>query len=130
MPKPDWWASPKLLGGVALGIVLVLSIIFVVAGGSVMSETPDTEAEAPQSAAAKLFDLRLLIGGLFIVYGVMLTVAGFFTSATELAKAAGININLWLGIGMLVLGVLFLPGGGSGRSGVKPPQPDATGTGR
>ena len=38
----------------------------------------------------------------------MLTVAGFFTSAANLAKASNININLWLGIGMLVLGVLFL----------------------
>jgi solute:Na+ symporter, SSS family len=28
VPKPAWWASPKLLGGIALGIVLVLSIIF------------------------------------------------------------------------------------------------------
>ncbi len=28
VPKPVWWKSPKLLGGVALGIVLVLSIVF------------------------------------------------------------------------------------------------------
>ncbi len=28
VPKPTWWASPKLLGGVALGIVVVLSVIF------------------------------------------------------------------------------------------------------
>ena len=28
VPKPAWWASPKLLGGVALGIVLVLSMVF------------------------------------------------------------------------------------------------------
>ena len=28
VPKPAWWASPKLLGGVALLIVLVLSIIY------------------------------------------------------------------------------------------------------
>src|SRR6476660_1722764 len=28
VPKPVWWKSPKLLGGFALGIVLVLSIIF------------------------------------------------------------------------------------------------------
>jgi solute:Na+ symporter, SSS family len=28
VPKPVWWKSPKLLGGIALGIVLVLSIIF------------------------------------------------------------------------------------------------------
>ncbi len=49
-----------------------------------------------------------MIGGLFVVYGVMLTVAGFGTSDKNRAKAAGININLWLGIGMFVLGVLFL----------------------
>lgn len=77
-----------------------------------MSDTPQTrepvDADEPHSAAAKLFDIRLLIGALFVVYGVLLTVAGFFTSAKERAKAADININLWLGIGMLVLGVLFL----------------------
>ena len=72
-----------------------------------MSEAPDTGAEVPQSAAAKLFDLRVLIGGLFLVYGVMLTVAGFFTSSKELAKASHININLWMGIGMLVIGGFF-----------------------
>jgi hypothetical protein len=60
------------------------------------------------SASSKLFDLRVLIGGLFTLYGVLLTVAGFFTSPAEIAKAAGINMNLWLGIGMLVLGLVFL----------------------
>jgi SSS family solute:Na+ symporter len=29
VPKPKWWASPKLLGGVSGGIVVVLSIIFI-----------------------------------------------------------------------------------------------------
>ena len=28
VPKAPWWASPKMLGGVALGLVLVLSVIF------------------------------------------------------------------------------------------------------
>jgi SSS family solute:Na+ symporter len=28
VPKPAWWASPKLLGGASLGIVVVLSVIF------------------------------------------------------------------------------------------------------
>ena len=69
-----------------------------------MSSQPD----APKSAAAKLFDIRVLIGGLFVLYGLMLAIAGFFTSDKARAKAAGININLWLGIGMLVLGLLFL----------------------
>jgi len=62
----------------------------------------------PKSAAAKLFDIRLLIGGLFTLYGLMLTVAGFFTSDADRRKASDININLWLGLGMLVLGLLFL----------------------
>ena len=69
--------------------------------------TPDTDS-TPKSAAAKLFDIRTLIGGLFTLYGVMLTVYGFFTSPEDLDKAAGININLWLGLGMLLLGLFFL----------------------
>lgn len=64
--------------------------------------------DTPKSAAAKLFDIRLLIGGLFTLYGLMLTVAGFFTSSAERHKASNININLWLGLGMLVAGLLFL----------------------
>ena len=71
------------------------------------TKNPATD-EAPRSAAARLFDIRLMIGGLFVVYGVMLTVAGFGTSDKDRAKAAGININLWLGLGMLVLGIAFL----------------------
>jgi hypothetical protein len=29
LPKPSWWTSPKLLGGLSAGIVVVLSVIFV-----------------------------------------------------------------------------------------------------
>ena len=60
------------------------------------------------SAAAKLFDLRILIGGLFSLYGVVLIIAGLVDGPAEIQKAAGIRINLWMGIGMLVLGLLFL----------------------
>jgi hypothetical protein len=60
------------------------------------------------SSAAKLFDLRVLIGALFTLYGVVLIVAGIFDGPAEIQKAAGININLWMGIGMLILGLLFL----------------------
>jgi hypothetical protein len=93
-----------------------------------MSEAPDTGADAPQSAAAKLFDLRVLIGGLFLLYGVMLTVAGFFTSSKDLAKASHININLWMGIGMLVIGGFFTAWWRLSPLRRDPP-PDATGTG-
>jgi hypothetical protein len=94
-----------------------------------MSETPDTGTEAPQSAAARLFDLRSLIGGLFVLYGIMLTVAGFSTSHKELTKAANININLWMGIGMLIVGVLFLVWWRLNPAKPAKPAPDAD-TGR
>lgn len=62
----------------------------------------------PESAASKLFDLRVLIGGLFTLYGVVLIVAGIVAGAADTHKASGIPINVWMGIGMLVLGLLFL----------------------
>src|SRR5688572_12662389 len=61
-----------------------------------------------RSAAARLFDVRRVIGGLFVVYGVIVMVIGLFDSAEELEKAQGVRINLWTGLGMLVLGGLFL----------------------
>jgi hypothetical protein len=58
--------------------------------------------------AANLFDLRRIIGGVFLVWGILLVILGLFDSDAEIEKAAGVNINLWTGIGMLVLAVLFL----------------------
>ena len=86
------------------------------------------EYEATHSAASKLFDLRYLIGGLFTLYGLMLTIAGFFTTAEDRAKAADININLWLGLMMLAVGIFFLVW--ARLSPQKPPEPNLTGTDR
>ena len=58
--------------------------------------------------AANLFDLRRIIGGLFTVWGVLLIILGATDSEQEANKAAGININLYAGIGMLILGLAFL----------------------
>jgi hypothetical protein len=58
--------------------------------------------------AANLFDLRRLIGGLFLIYGAILTVLGIGASDREIEKAAGINLNLWVGLSLLVVGALFL----------------------
>ena len=80
--------------------------------------------DTPKSAASKLFDLRLLIGGLFTFYGVVLTIYSFFDSPAEIAKAADIHINLWLGLGMLILGVLFLVWARLGP--LAPPEPNPT----
>ncbi|KIZ18986.1 hypothetical protein [Streptomyces natalensis] len=67
-----------------------------------------SELERKSATAARLFDIRLIIGGLFTVYGVIVTVAGFTASDADLKKAEDININLWTGLGMLALGVFFL----------------------
>jgi len=64
--------------------------------------------EKKVSAAARLFDVRRVIGGLFVVYGVIITLLGIFDNQSEIDKAQGVRINLWMGIGMLVLGLLFL----------------------
>ena len=58
--------------------------------------------------SSKLFDLRFLIGGLFTLYGLMVGGVGLFDSAADLRKSDGMRINLWTGLGMLVLGLLFL----------------------
>jgi hypothetical protein len=56
-------------------------------------------------ASSSLFDLRYLIGALFTFYGLLLTVASFFVPHV---KSGDIDINLWLGLGMLILGLFFL----------------------
>jgi xanthine/uracil/vitamin C permease (AzgA family) len=66
------------------------------------------QGKVDTARAARLFDLRRVIGGLFTVYGVIVTTVGFFDSKAEIDKAAGVRINLWIGLGMLVLGLFFL----------------------
>ncbi|WP_242584174.1 hypothetical protein [Streptomyces sp. MST-110588] len=66
------------------------------------------ELERKSATAARLFDVRRIIGGLFVLYGVLVTAAGLTASDADLKKAQGININLWTGLGMLALGLFFL----------------------
>jgi hypothetical protein len=66
------------------------------------------ELERRSQTAARLFDVRRIIGGLFVVYGLIVGIAGIFASDAELKKAQNININLWTGLAMLILGILFL----------------------
>ncbi|RKR86021.1 hypothetical protein BDK92_0240 [Micromonospora pisi] len=66
-----------------------------------------TEAER-RSAAARRFDLRRVIGGLFLAYGLIVTGIGLFDSRAEIDKAQGVRINLWAGLAMLLFGLAFL----------------------
>src|SRR3954452_8684659 len=64
--------------------------------------------ESRVERAANLFDVRRIIGGVFVVWGLLLTILGLTESDREIDKAAGININLYAGLGMLVVGIIFL----------------------
>jgi hypothetical protein len=67
-----------------------------------------SETTSRAERAANLFDLRRIIGGVFLVWGVLLIILGLTDSEEEANKAAGININLWAGIGMFVVGAIFI----------------------
>src|SRR3954470_11232888 len=55
-----------------------------------------------------LFDVRSIIGALMTLYGVVLVLASFSTSDADKAKADGVNANLWVGLALLVFGVLMI----------------------
>ncbi|MGP3944678.1 hypothetical protein [Streptomyces sp. 6N106] len=66
------------------------------------------ELEQRSATAARLFDVRRIIGGLFVIYAIIVLIAGFTASDADVKKASGININLWTGWCMLAVGLLFL----------------------
>lgn len=57
---------------------------------------------------AGLFDIRTIIGLLLAIYGVILVVTSFFTSEEQLAKADGVDVNLWTGIGLSIAAAVFI----------------------
>ncbi|MGC4893082.1 hypothetical protein [Micromonospora sp. DT31] len=71
-----------------------------------VDETED--ARRARSAAARLFDIRRVIGGLFVAYGLIVGLMGLFDSSAEIDKAQGLRINLWAGALMLIFGLLML----------------------
>ncbi|ADB31442.1 hypothetical protein Kfla_2367 [Kribbella flavida DSM 17836] len=63
---------------------------------------------ADQKQKAGAFDIRVVIAALIGLYGVVLTILGIIADPQEIAKADGLNINLWGGIAMLVFAALFV----------------------
>ncbi|GAA1607968.1 hypothetical protein GCM10009804_74870 [Kribbella hippodromi] len=61
-----------------------------------------------ENKKAGAFDIRVVIAALVGIYGVVLTVLGIVEKQPEIDKAAGININLWGGLAMLVFAALFV----------------------
>jgi NADH:ubiquinone oxidoreductase subunit 6 (subunit J) len=77
-------------------------------GEGVPSTGATDEDELRAARIANRFDIRRIIGALFVLYGVVLSVTGIVGSDEVKNKAVGINVDLWSGLGMLVFGVLMI----------------------
>jgi hypothetical protein len=66
------------------------------------------QAETESGGVRNLFDLRMIIGGLFTFYGIYLTIRGIIDSSAAITQAAGVRINLWTGLAALVIGLSFI----------------------
>ena len=53
-------------------------------------------------------DLRLPIGLMFSIIGVLLTGFGLISDDAIYARSLGINVNLWWGLVLLVFGLVML----------------------
>ncbi len=64
-------------------------------------------SETPHRAGA--FDIRIFIASLIGIYGVVLVIVGLVgPSDAELEKSGGLNINLWAGLGMIIMSAAFV----------------------
>jgi hypothetical protein len=88
------------------------------------------EDEARAARMANRFDIRRIIGGVFLVYGTILVVVGFAGDHAVKHKAAGINVNLYTGIAMLVVGVLMVVWALTRPVVPEPPETRGQGSGR
>ena len=67
-----------------------------------------SESSTSGRRQAGAFDIRNFIAMLIGIYGVVLMLMGIFgTSAEDLERAGGLNINLWAGAGMAVVAAAF-----------------------
>jgi len=53
-------------------------------------------------------DLRLPIGLMFTIFGVMLTLYGLVANDAIYRRSLGINVNLWWGLALLAFGLVML----------------------
>jgi uncharacterized membrane protein len=60
-----------------------------------------------EKKTAGAFDIRNVIGALLAVYGVILVLMGIFGDK-EGEKTGDVNANLWAGLVLLLVGVVFL----------------------
>ncbi|MEA2160565.1 MAG: hypothetical protein QOD66_2945 [Solirubrobacteraceae bacterium] len=88
------------------------------------------EDEARAAKMANRFDIRRIIGGLFVVYSIVLIVTGLAGDHTVKNKASGINVDLYTGIGMLIVGILMIVWAVTRPVMPEPPETRGQGSGR
>jgi hypothetical protein len=54
------------------------------------------------------FDLRLPIGLMFSIVGILLTGFGLVSDEAIYQRSLGVNVNLWWGLVLVVFGVVML----------------------
>jgi drug/metabolite transporter (DMT)-like permease len=72
-----------------------------------VEERTSEVSEERLERATNLLDVRKIIGGLLGIYGAILFVAGIVGSDADKDKAAGVNVNLWVGIALLITCAVF-----------------------
>ena len=81
---------------------------------------PPGEAEPMTLLQARMLDLRSYVCALFLIFGSVVTVLGINPPPAEIARAGGVNINLWAGLAMLCLALIM-----GVWAVVKPPEVDS-----
>jgi hypothetical protein len=67
----------------------------------------DTTRDTAHKAGA--FDVRVFVGALLGLYGIILLITGIVgTSDADRARDGDVNINLWVGIGLIVASAVFI----------------------
>ena len=69
----------------------------------------DRSTQDRSAHRAGALDIRVVIAMLLGVYGVVLVLMALFaTSARDLDRAGGLDVNLWAGLGMLVVAAVLV----------------------
>jgi len=77
-------------------------------GPDSVKDRDGADGAEPRTRRAGLFDIRTFIAMLLGIYGVVLVLMGFFgTSESDIERADGANVNLWVGVGLLVAAAVF-----------------------
>ena len=65
-------------------------------------------------------DVRIPIGGMFTIFGIVLLVYGLVSDPAIYQRSLGINVNLWWGVVLLVFGLVMLLLAYRSTKGVEP----------